>query len=157
MAPNRDRPALCYHIIDLPAMRADAVHDRFRQALAIVAQSERWRELALSPDAVDLKNGCPLPPFLLEPGVPLPFTRDAAASRPQRNVRAASLETAFVWILPEPTMARLFGDNGRHVAPEEYLCEGDMCAEVTEGLYLSPSDLDDLEALARKLQGVLIW
>jgi hypothetical protein len=67
-------------------------------------------------------------------------------------VNRANRFRAFVFVLPDGQVNKLFGNTARRTAAEEMLCAGKVCAEVTTGLYLSPQELRDSQVLKAALE-----
>lgn len=105
--------------------------------------------LAVAPPQVDV--GCPGPARMLLPG----FNSDSgSATAESANVVQPSEYRTFVFVVPRQT-ATLPDGNVVHEVPQEYLCEGEVCPEVTTALYLTPGDLSDPVSLVRMLTGAV--
>lgn len=113
----------------------DAIEDA---TLPVPASYEGWK----------LVRGCPAP------NVNVNVTRDKDQPGDWgRNVDAASEHRVFVYFLPNDEYASAFGSEPYYKSVEEVLCHGDVCEEVTRGLYL-PSRADAeaaQEAMSRLL------
>jgi len=74
---------------------------------------------------------------------------DGATAGTSSNVAVPSIYRAFVFVAPRAASTR--PDNGRitRIVPQEYLCDGEVCPEVTTALYLSPEDLASPQSIAK--------
>lgn len=115
------------------------------RALASVQQhpDHAHAGLAVAPARVDI--GCPGPARMLMPG----FDHDdGVATGSRANVAAPSLYRTFVFIAPRQAATRPNGSI-THIVPQEYMCDGDKCREVTTALYLAPADLGNGDSLQK--------
>jgi hypothetical protein len=60
-----------------------------------------------------------------------------------------------VYIVPDYQVARLTEVFGLPLSAEEMLCNGDSCAQVTTGVYLSSDDLTDTAYVADLMARVI--
>jgi hypothetical protein len=156
LAASRNQLAVCVHAAAGASFGADEARTRVQAALTDVIRDPLWSgDAKTGLPVVDI--GCPSEPYLLQPGV-------SYGGKPIGDPSVQAVETAspyrvFVFVLPPAELSRIFGDTGSsiRVEPQEFLCEGDVCAEVTTGLYLSPEELADpdfLEGWPRKTLGL---
>uniref|UniRef100_A0A831X2F6 Uncharacterized protein n=1 Tax=Thermorudis peleae TaxID=1382356 RepID=A0A831X2F6_9BACT len=154
LTTNRDRLALCVEPVAAPTVDLEVARQRMDAALATLTQHPHWRPAGLAQNAPVVEIGCPGKPYLLEPGVSVKGGKPTGDPVAQR-VDVPSRFRVFVYILPEPELARIFGDTSIRRAPQEMFCEGDSCAEVTTGLYLSPREVHDAPFLSDQLAKVI--
>ncbi|NOK62348.1 MAG: hypothetical protein GFH27_549331n88 [Chloroflexi bacterium AL-W] len=61
----------------------------------------------------------------------------------------------FIFVGPEDVLQQAFGDFFPRRTPQEMLCMGHQCAEVTSAIYLTSADIADSERLQSSLLNVL--
>lgn len=148
LSRTRDRLALCTQPVS--GARATAAQARTAVAGALATTPEVAR---LAPGAV-VEAGCPTTPYLLRPGARAPVGRPSGDPTMTR-VDQPSKYRVFVFVLPQPEIDRLFGRTSLRRVAEEYLCEGDSCAEVTTGVYLSDAELQNGQLIRTRLEEAL--
>lgn len=153
LTANRDHLAICVEGIGAAAHNTADAQRRVEAAMLRVVQHPNWVRAGLAGVRWAVDAGCPGEPFLLEPvtlvenGVPI-------YGLPQR-VDEASRYRLFVCLLATDELARVIhGDAGVRTAPQENLCMGHQCFQVTTGLYLTRQELDDEDFLVRWLARV---
>jgi hypothetical protein len=111
------------------------------------------RRLERSPLAAEtnVRAGCPVGPALYDP-LGGPEFGDYVGNNDGRIVDRASPFRIHVYVLSEEEIFRVVGPpEGVHTGTEEKVCWRDACAEVTQGLYVSPQRLEDTDLLVREL------
>jgi hypothetical protein len=126
-------------------------------ALDEVRENPNWaRKLEQTPLAANTQvvAGCPESSVT---NVPTPNAfGEYVWNRPGRIVERPSPHVLHVYILPPEEIFRIVGPSGNyHGAEEESLCFGDECYTVTDALYYSPNDLDDLLMVTREMEFTL--
>jgi hypothetical protein len=144
---NRERLAICVQAVGTDAGAEMDVKRRIEALLPQLMEHPRWRPAGLgaAPPVVDI--GCPSDPALLRPGAH-PKGGDPSSSS---LVLEASPYLVFVFILPQAEIDRLFSNWPYRKVPQENLCEGHVCFEVTTGLYLSPGEAQQAPFLLESL------
>lgn len=150
----RDRLAICVQAVNLGDMEsslASQAKTTIESTLAKLASDPVWVELDLSlpPPVVDL--GCPAAPALYDPQAGPRDDKTLFLVR-GRDVGQASHYRVFVFILTDVEIGRWAGTSDYRLTSEENLCEGDACAEVTAGIYLSASEVADTMLLTENLR-----
>lgn len=137
LTENRHMLEICVDAIDVDSGLAAETKNTITD---ILPELEKHPVLASAdvqlPD-YSVEIGCPSDAALLRPGASVKFGAPAA------NVDEASRFRLFVFVLSDQQITDLFGDWPARRVPQETLCEGGSCVEVTTGLYLSASDLED--------------
>ena len=61
----------------------------------------------------------------------------------------------FVFVMPLSEIKQLLGGLSRRYVPQEIMCEGDVCGEVTKAIYLTPEEVANGGFLVdRLLEGI---
>jgi hypothetical protein len=146
---NRDRLSICIRAIGFQSQVQTEAEAKLgvERALVGVVRNPQWllpvNKLAVNPPTID--TGCYLPSSVYEPVDPA-YPPHSLLVIPRR-VTTASNYRIVVFVVPEDEINRLTGglprDQSIRAAPEETMCEGELCSTVTTGLYLAPSELQD--------------
>jgi hypothetical protein len=95
--------------------------------------------------------GCPTGPSLYDE-IAGPEFGEYVADNQGRWVDQASPYRVHVYVLPEEEILRVVGPpENIHSGTEELVCAEDSCTEVTDGLYVSATRLDNMALLVREL------
>jgi hypothetical protein len=146
LVDERTRLSICVDGVNgMPASNAqrafvrEIVDDAIANAtLRVPASYEAW----------DLVRGCP------DPTLDISLTREQDQPADWgRVLDVASQHRVFVYFLPGDAYEAAFGDEPYYASVEEVLCDGDVCEQVTRGLYL-PSAAD--EEAAREAMSLLL-
>ncbi len=122
------------------------------QALWIqVTQAADWSAAKLDTSIPVVDIGCPGPPELFQRGN-YPDEPPSFLDTPGRLVADASPYRVHVYVASADALNAVQGYPGERLAPEERLALGSISPEVTTGLYISPSDLDDPALMVRWLR-----
>ena len=65
-----------------------------------------------------------------------------------------SYYSVFIFILPASEIQTVTG-GGARVASQEKMCSGQMCREVTAGLYISQEELSDLNFFTNLIEDAI--
>lgn len=161
LAASRERLAVCVQVLDDAGIDEPAAVARVDAALRDLAAQPAWSYqghpvvtagFGFGPATVDA--GCPSQPAVLQPGVRLDRGM-LSDGRAGLIVQRASPYRVFVFVLPEPEIAAAFAGSARRTVPQEFLCKGHTCAEVTTGVYLTANEIDDHAQLAEWLHQAL--
>jgi hypothetical protein len=157
-APNRDRLAVCVQNAGAVsnsdnAPSEDAAVASVEAALIEVQKHPLWPGMNKSGLPPLVEAGCDTKPAVYNPD---PFFDSAS---PQtffdtrgRRVSEASYFRLLVFILPTKEFERLSGQPPYRWTVEESLCSGDVCYEVTTGVYLNTEEADDVALIADSLK-----
>jgi len=147
LTANRDRLAICVQAVGIdPVMQTEA-KTRIEELLPELEKHRNWvlARLDVAPPVVDA--GCPSDPALLRPGADVKF----GAADSSSVVKEASQHRLFVFILPQSEIERLFAGWPYRRVPQELVCEGHQCGEVTTAIYLSLEELQSESFLKESL------
>lgn len=134
--------ALCVQVVNVPSVDQERMISSVKDAMETsVVKHANWPKYMEAPNKVIRVNGgCPSNPYLLEPGARHPVFNGGGGPKP---VARASGYRAFVFVVDDQDITRVFGDSPARVAPQEMMCQGDNCWEVAAALYLGPNDVTD--------------
>jgi hypothetical protein len=144
LVPNRDRLSICVQASSGIASMQRDVRARIEQLLPAVEQHPNWSRARYNQVPRSVVAGCPGDAHLLRPGIEYIDGRPGPSSAGERplQVEQASPHRLFVYILPQAELARIIrGQLNIRIAPQETVCEGFACAQVSTGLYVSPEEL----------------
>jgi hypothetical protein len=148
---NRPGLKICVQSL-LPGVEVAAVQRQLTARMADVSKHPDFSRGGLNRQPVAIDAGCPSGPTIAEPG----YTRGDKIGAPA-IVKEPSPYRLFIFVASEEQIARAF-DWQPHLTPQELICEGGGCAEVTTALYLTPQQIADGSASARGLaQGIGLW
>jgi len=160
LTDDRDKLSVCVNVVgltDKAAAEASAVAN-LDAALAEVKKNPKWEsEVERTPLAANTEVLAGCPEGALTSAAPTPGKfGERVWNTPGRIVEGASPHLLHVYVLPEEEILRIVGPSQNyHGAVEERLCYGDACYVVTQALYYSPSDLDNIELVAREMEFAL--
>lgn len=159
LASNRSELAFC---ID----EADLEQDISLESLASNVQSlietqikttPRWSELGYDQFSIKVDVGCPGEPYLLQPGAIHPLLSGSSTSS-TTSVPMANIPSPYrvhIYVVSQTAVQSLFGEADMRSSPEEMLCAGNVCYEVTSGVYLTPENVNNLQVLRNRIERVL--
>lgn len=109
-------------------------------ALSKLTDHPKWEvsDFGAAPPVVEY--GCPSPPYLSSER---PSAGKPIGDPSLQSVVKASEYRVFVFVMPDSRIAEIFGSASIRTEPQEILCMGETCAEVTTGLYVGTSELKD--------------
>lgn len=154
LATNRTGLRLCVQSL-APGLDSRAAQGPVRGAItSSVATHPDFGPAGLGREPVVVDAGCPAAPTISNPR----YSRRGTAGAPAA-VATPSPYRLFVFVAPAERLAAAFPTATRpRLTPQEVLCRGHVCPEVTTALYLTPAELADPGALARGLtHGVGLW
>jgi hypothetical protein len=134
---NRDRLALCVQAVGVDSALQAEAKSHIEKLLPQLEQHPNWALSGLEdtpPPVVD--DGCPTADAaLLRPGA------DVKGGAPGSAVAEPSPYQAFVFILPQSEIDRLFEGWPLRSVSQELLREGDVGLPVTTGIYMSIEEI----------------
>ena len=135
MARGRDSFSVCVAAneqltYDALGAAADQLETALTTSLADAKEPTEWVK------NTQIVSGCPAPTALT--GKPVGKGTTGTV------VDSASPHRLFIYQISEQDFRTAFGDKPYGTAPEEFLCEGDTCGEVTTGIYVTKLDLNTL-------------
>lgn len=116
------------------------------------ANSPAWDAGLYRDKKIRVDAGCPSTPFLLTHGAKHPVLHGGDMPK---VVQKLTPYQAYVVIVSEEDINRHFGSSGVRIAPQEMMCQGPNCREITAALYLSPDELSNSHILEDGLLRVL--
>jgi hypothetical protein len=144
---------ICVDTVDLGSFDISAARGPLTEALAIVKTDPRWEERKF-PMSPTVEVGCPGEPYLLQPGVSvIDGVTDPSVPIVVPRVEEPSVFRLFVFVLPADVLSAVIkGEHDVRTTMQEALCQGSGgCAAVTNGLYLSESELGNRDFLVEWL------
>ena len=156
LTTNRDRLAICIQPVASVQFDMTEAQLRVQAALTELSTHPRWAEIGLAGRApVVVDAGCPSEAYLLRSGTVVD-PRKPTGDPVIQGVAEASKYRVFLFVPPESETARLFSVTASmRRAPQEYLCQGNSCFEVTTALYLSFSEVRNHQFLTEWLAKVI--
>lgn len=138
------------------SFQAEAV-GRIRAAMVEVMKHPVYPRAYTSGKEPVIDNGCSAPPVLYDPaayGGASPGSLDHLRGRP---VERPGFYAKAVFVIEASEIERITSEYDLRLIfmSEEYTCEGDVCGDTMEGLYLSPADLENTAFLVDVLEKTL--
>jgi DNA-binding CsgD family transcriptional regulator len=156
LASSRDRLRICVEAVDMPGYNLPAAVNGITAALPELEQHARWAERGYAAGGGPVVGvGCPGDPAALKPGVRI----DSAKGAPERAVfvQQASPYLLHVFVVSESRLASAFSQSMAYrQTTEEVLRQGHVGAGVTEGMYLTPAEIQDQGVLVDRLKKGLL-
>jgi len=143
LAASRERLGVCVQGVAGVAVDTDKARKQVQAALGEVTSHPLWEAGVAGNQPPIVGQGCPSQPYLLRPGVS--YGGKPIGDPAVQRVDTASAYRVFIFVLPPQKLTEVFGDpqTAIRVEPQEFLCEGEVCAEVSTGLYVAPQELAD--------------
>jgi hypothetical protein len=158
LASNRETLGVCVEIVDdVDLVTAQSLANTVNFLLDNQIPSHaRWSELGYENFQVQVDAGCPTDAYLLEPGAAHPLLPDSQKAKiPVPIIEVPSLYRIHLYIVSSALIKQVFGEADLRSAPQEMICEGFECFEVTSALYLTPDEAVNVEILRDRLERVL--
>lgn len=156
LASNRSELAFCIDKADLEQdISLERLADNLQIALAKVKDAPRWREIGYDQFSMKVDVGCPRKPYLLQPGATHPLLSGEAPTVQIPMTDKPSPYRVHVYIVPQTEIQDSFGLADMRSSAEEMLCTGNVCYEVTSGIYLTLQDATNLQILQNRVERVL--
>jgi hypothetical protein len=157
-AASRQQLTICvdnYSSDKSSELSGDILISKIEKQLPDLKQKKRWVESGYNAFTVDVKETCSFKPILLEPNAKHPIYSGNEDST--RIVEEASPELIGVFVVDKSVIDKHFTGAPDRWAPEQLLCEGEECNEVTKGIYLTPDELKakDLKELYKEMAHAL--
>jgi len=158
-ASNRDRLAICVDAVNLGLTSEASTEVEAQQAVQSVlsqlaASYPAWDAKGLSEPEPVVDTGCPISPSVYDPNAG-PRVDDALFEVLGRRVEHASYYRTLIFVLPDEDIRRFAGTSRYRVTTEEYQCMGDVCPEVTTGIYFGVSELADQSLIRDNLAAAI--
>lgn len=158
LASNREELAVCVEVIDgTSQVTLQTLANNVNIALdQQISAHPRWSELGYDkfPNRVDAS--CPTAPYLLQPGAAHPLLPGSEkAEVPVPMVEVPSPYRIHLYVVFSEEIMQAFGASDLRSAPQEMLCDGTQCFEVTSALYLTPEETMNSEILKDRLERIL--
>lgn len=148
---NRPGLKICVQSL-LPGVEATAVQRQATARMADVSKHPDFSRSGLARQPVTIDTGCPSGPTIASPG----YARGDKIGAPA-IVKEPSPYRLYVFVTSAEQVAQAFAWQP-HLTPQEMICDGGRCVEVTTALYLTPQQIADASVFARSLtQGVGLW
>lgn len=162
--PTAQNPVMCVDTIDDQPLAPDIVETI---AIAIQEDIQNHPNFTLISEryggnALEIVQECPSAPTILSDAWTGPEVGSGAPHivnvEPDVSIddwlhkRSAQY---FIFVGPEDVLQQAFGDFFPRRTPQEMLCMGHQCAEVTSAIYLTSADIADSERLQSSLLNVL--
>lgn len=150
MTTNRPGLKICVESL-VPGVDNRMILGQVRSAMTNVAKHPDFQRSGLGRQPLVVDTGCSAPPTITDPRYhPDMLGAPARVTEPSQYL-------LFIFVATPDQLAQAFSWQPRLV-PQELLCDGDVCNEVTGALYLTPAELTDRAVLERGLtQGVGLW
>jgi len=155
---NREELAVCVKVLSgedvaVPETLSNDVTSVLKQQLP---SHPRWSELGYDQFPIQVDVGCPTTAYLLQPGSAHPLLPGAAKAQiPVPRVEIPSLYRIHLYIVSEEVIKQVFEGADLRNAPQEMICEGHECFEITSALYLTPEEAMNAEILRNRLERIL--
>ena len=137
---SRSGLAICVDDVEGAELDESASTSPVEDALSKLTDHPNWQVsgFGVAPPAV--AYGCPSPPYLsserVSGGKPI-------GDPSLQSVAKASEYRVFVFLMPDSKIAEIFGSSPIRTEPQEFLCMGQTCGEVTTALYIAVGELKD--------------
>lgn len=152
-----DQLTMCVDTVEATReFQVEAV-ERIGAAMVQVTQHSRYGQAYTSGKEPIIDSGCPAPPILYDPVAYDGATPGSLVHLVGRFVERPGYYAQAVFVIEASEIERIGAeyDLGLISLSEEYTCEFDVCTDTTEGLYLSPTQLEDtaflVDALEKKI------
>lgn len=98
-----------------------------------------WKSKGFDGYRLNITNGCPFTPFLLQDGAKHPIFSGEIV--PSRYIEEPSPYRFAVFVVDQSIIEKHFKGINSRWGPEELLCEGEECNEVTSAIYLTVDEV----------------
>ncbi|MGG1664276.1 hypothetical protein [Brevibacillus sp. NRS-1366] len=102
---------------------------------------KRYKEVNYHLVDVEVTAGCSFTPFLNDPNNSHPLYGGGGGDR---VVDQPSEESLGIFIVDQEIIDKNFKKATNRWSPEELICEGHECFEVTKGIYFTPDEIKDV-------------
>ncbi|MFY0545137.1 hypothetical protein [Brevibacillus sp. H7] len=142
---NRDKILIC--VDNLSSDKSNDISNeklvkKIGQQLEMIGKKDkRWKEVGYHDVQVEVKAGCSFTPYLLEDNITHPIY--GKGDYVPRRVKIPSAEQLGIFVVDQETIDKNFLGHYSRWSPEESVCEGHECNEVTKGIYFSPDEVKD--------------
>lgn len=152
LTKNRDKTVVCIEDYTTSPVKLSSLElqGKLQEAMSKVKTNEKWEKSGLSAFDVEVKTACSITPLLIDPAAGHPVY--SGKNSTPRFVKTPSTEILGIFIVDEEIINKHFKDTPTRWSPEQVLCEGDECNEVTRGLYLTYEELKN-----GKLQNEIVY
>lgn len=151
LTTNRTSLKICVQSL-VPGVDSRIIQGQIKGAMTSVSNHPDFQRAGLGREPVVVDAGCPSAPTITNPR----YTSKDMSGVPA-VVTTPSQYRLFVFVVSLDQLTRAFIWRP-HLTPQEMMCAGDACNEVTTAAYLTPTELLDRTALERSLtQGVGLW
>jgi hypothetical protein len=151
LVTNRDTLKICVESL-VPGTTAGSILAGVRDGLPRLTAHPDFQRAGLAQGQITVDAGCPAPPTIADPR----YDPTDMSGRPA-VVATPSDYRLFIFFAPADQLDAKFTWEPR-LTPQEVLCNGTMCQEVTTAFYLTPEELRDRATVERGLiQGVGLW
>lgn len=151
LTTNRTSLKICVQSL-VPGVDSRIIQGQIKGAMTSVSNHPDFQRAGLGREPVVVDAGCPSAPTITNPR----YTSKDMSGVPA-VVTTPSQYRLFVFVVSSDQLTRAFTWRP-HLTPQEMMCAGDACNEVTTAAYLTPTELLDRTALERSLtQGVGLW
>lgn len=116
-----------------------------------------WEEQGYKNYPIQIKNACPNAPYLLNLSAKHPILSPLGESidYPVPIVQIPSDYRFHIYVVPDEVIMNHFQETDIRTAPQEMLCDGEQCYEITTGLYFSAKEITDTSYIRSKIQQLL--
>lgn len=112
-----------------------------KQIQKLSNENKRYKEVYYDSVDVEVTAGCSFTPFLNDPSNSHPLYGGGSGDR---VVEQPSKESLGIFIVDQDVIDKNFAKAPNRWSPEELICEGHECFEVTKGIYLTPDEIEDI-------------
>src|SRR5690606_33988612 len=113
--------------------------DNIQLAINSIKSHVNWKKLGYSDmNSIKIEPGCPLG-YLMHDGNSHPWLTATGENPP--IVKRVSEHRLWIFIVSDEIVEKHFKDSLWRKSPEEMLCQGHECAEVTTGIYITEKEL----------------
>jgi hypothetical protein len=139
-AKNRNELVVCIENYSSDkTISDDTLNQELTNQIKILKKEPEWKEF--SGFNVKLTVGCSFKPYLLQAGATHPIYSGKMDSLPPK-VDVPSIELTAVFVVDQSVIDTQFKDAPTRWSPEQYLCNGGACDEITKGIYITPDELN---------------
>lgn len=146
LTKNRSKMTVC--VENVSSIRSKDVSDEKivakieKQIEKLSKENKRYKEVNYDSVDVEVTEGCSFTPFLNDPSNSHPLYGGGSGDR---VVDQPSKESLGIFIVDQEVIDRNFEKAPNRWSPEELICEGHECFEVTKGIYFTPDEITDIK------------
>lgn len=123
----------------------------------IQQNSPLWQDQNYKNYQLQIETNCPREPYLLNLNAKHPLLSISGESQdyPVPIVQIPSEYRFHIYIVPDEIIYTHFQETSMRISPEEMLCDGEQCYEITTGFYFSAKETNDALYVQNKIEQLL--